>query len=171
MAKNGVRDTDKGWRNLQTLFGVLATQKPTVVVGVMGPAAVAAHADAGGATVVEIGAAHEFGAGVPRRSFIRDAIDEKQDAYRAGVVKAAREAVERARTDAGAARDPKSGVGFKRLALKVEGDIKQRIANGIDPANAPATIAAKGSSTPLIAKGQLRASVTSEVRTRAQVKP
>lgn len=160
----GVRDTDKGWRNLFTLFEAMKQQRPTVVVGVMGPAATAPHVDADGATVVEIGAAHEFGAGVPRRSFIRDAIDEKAGEYQAGIVKAIRGTLEYARTNRGTATDPVRSVALKRFALKVEGDIKQRIANGIAPANSPATIAAKGSSTPLIDKGQLRASIASVVR-------
>lgn len=44
------------------------------------------------------------------------------------------------------------------------GHIKQTIADGVAPANAPSTIAAKGSSTPLINFGQLRGSITYDVQ-------
>lgn len=42
--------------------------------------------------------------------------------------------------------------------------VKQTIADGVSPDNAPATVHKKGSSTPLINTGQLRGSITYEVR-------
>jgi hypothetical protein len=46
------------------------------------------------------------------------------------------------------------------LGTKAVGEIQKRMARGIKPDNAPSTIAAKGSSTPLIDTGRLRQSVT-----------
>ena len=48
---------------------------------------------------------------------------------------------------------------FGRVGAFMAGGMKQRIADGIPPPNAPSTIAAKGSSKPLIDTGQLRASI------------
>ena len=42
------------------------------------------------------------------------------------------------------------------------GQIQRRIADGVQPANAPSTIARKGSSKPLIDSGQLRSSIAWE---------
>jgi hypothetical protein len=46
-----------------------------------------------------------------------------------------------------------------RIALAFEGSVKQRIARGIAPPLSPVTIEAKGSSKPLIDRGQLRAAI------------
>lgn len=116
-----------------------------------------------GATLVEIGAAHEFGAGVPERSFIRATIDKNQDAYREQIRKAFRATVVHAARNERTWK-PQNSVALKRLGARVEGDIKQYIADGIEPPNSPATIARKKSSKPLIDTGQLRASIASEVR-------
>ena len=48
----------------------------------------------------------------------------------------------------------------------VAGAIKAQIADGVPPKNADSTIDRKGSSTPLIAQGQLRAAVAYDVRER-----
>lgn len=52
---------------------------------------------------------------------------------------------------------------MRLIGLQIVGDIKQRIANGLQPPNAESTIARKGSSTPLIDTGQFRNSIASEV--------
>lgn len=48
---------------------------------------------------------------------------------------------------------------IKMLRVLFVGQVQKRIADGIDPPNAPSTIARKGSSKPLIASGQLRTSI------------
>lgn len=49
------------------------------------------------------------------------------------------------------------------IGLKVVGEIKERISRGLSPPNAESTIKKKGSSTPLIASGQFRASIAHAV--------
>ena len=101
-------------------------------------------------TVAELGAIHEFGLGVPQRSFIRAWFDESVQknrdllASQLKLVVAGKLPLEKA---------------LERVALKCEADVKLRIRNRIPPPNAPSTIAKKKSSVPLIASGQLRASI------------
>ena len=115
-----------------------------------------------GASVVEIGAIHEFGAGnVPERSFIRDTVDT----YRAKYLKYMGASFRREVMDIAKSKStPAESITLKRLGLMVEGDMKKRIAQGINPPLKPETIRKKKSSTPLIDTGQLRASIASEIR-------
>lgn len=106
----------------------------------------------GAATLLEIAAIHEFGAGpIPQRSFIRATIDQRKadiaklQGVLAGQVLAGKLTPDQALTQLGA---------------KVASWMQQRIASGIAPALDPATVAAKGSSVPLVDTGQLKASIT-----------
>jgi hypothetical protein len=115
-------------------------------------------ADAGsyedGKSVLEIAAIHEFGIGQERRSFVADWADQKQGEIRA--------------------KEKALAVGYARGRLSLNdaleqlgqwgvGSIQERISAGIPPPNAPATVAKKGSSTPLIDSNTLRSSVTYRV--------
>ena len=53
---------------------------------------------------------------------------------------------------------------MRKLGIMAQGDIQQEITDLRDPPNAPATIAAKGSSNPLIDTGEMRSKVTWEVK-------
>ncbi|MCK3654224.1 hypothetical protein A4G19_12455 [Pasteurellaceae bacterium Macca] len=53
---------------------------------------------------------------------------------------------------------------YQRLALMVQGDVQENIANGDWTANAPSTIKRKKSSRPLIDTGHLRQSIIGVVR-------
>lgn len=112
----------------------------------------------GAATISEVAAWNEYGVPgrIPARPFVsgwlvakRPGIKELMKRLAAGVAAGkytAEEAAER------------GGSAFV-------GGMKQRIADGIAPANAPATIAAKGGkATPLINTGQLRSSITYEIK-------
>jgi hypothetical protein len=113
-------------------------------------------------TVAEVAAFHEFGVppfqlrsgavhpGIPQRSFIRAWFDESQDFIRETLRSQMTQVV------AGKLTAEKA---MARIALAFEGSVKQRIARGIAPPLSPVTIAMKGSSKPLIDKGQLRAAV------------
>lgn len=108
-----------------------------------------------GVTVGEIAAANEFGtARIPERSFIRawydGRITENRKALRALSARVLRGELTQEQA-------------WEQLGLLFQADIQKRMAEGVPPPNAPATIAAKGSSTPLIDSGQLRSSVTYEV--------
>jgi hypothetical protein len=164
VAKAKIIDRDRGMRELMRMAERINYEKPHVVVGITGKRGSKQHAGGVGATVVDIGAAHEFGAGnVPRRSFIRATVDRNETIYREAIRKAFRATVlHAARNDK--TWNYKNSVALRRLGLRVEGDIKQYIADGIEPANSPQTIARKKSSKPLIDTGQLRASIASEIR-------
>lgn len=91
---------------------------------------------------------------IPERSFIRSTFDEKQDEWLRFVKK----------------RIPKLLNGqltaeklVSLLGEKIVRDIKEKIKAIDDPPNAPSTIAAKGSSSPLIQTGGLRKRVTYKV--------
>lgn len=105
-------------------------------------------------TVLEIGTYHEFGLGVPQRSFIRGWFDESKDELRDLVRSQARLATEGRITGDQAA---------ERIALKAEASVKKRIRNRIAPPLAQSTIDRKGSSVPLIDTGQLRAAIRGRV--------
>jgi hypothetical protein len=139
---------------LAALLRTIATV-PDVRVGIIGSEAAEQHAESGGGqTVAEVAAQHELGAGVPRRSWLRDWVSEQQSGFiRTHWVKALQ----------ALAADGNHALHLGRLGAYFVGDIKQRIARGILPPNSPATIARKGSSKPLIDTGQLRNSITSVV--------
>lgn len=130
--------------------------------GAAEPAAPASSAPT--ATIVEIGAVHEFGAGrIPERSFLRSTFDAGRTKYQKFMTNGLRrEVVQVAKTGQAGPEN----LTLKRLGLVVEGDIKKRIAEGIAPPLSPVTIARKKSSKPLIDTGQLRASIASEIRRR-----
>lgn len=107
----------------------------------------------GGLTVAEVAEINEFGHGVPARSFVRAWADDSEAEIRAQAKSAAERVVKG--TDPGAASD--------QAGLWAVGSMQARIAGGIEPANAPSTIAKKGSDTPLINTGQLRASIRHKV--------
>lgn len=187
-----VTDKDFGWKAFEATCRAIEREHPDVVVGVFGPEAMSARFTKGdkreirkerrqakkaglpvpsttpgqgsGPTTLQVAMWNEFGVGVPERSFLRSTFDLKVNEYRKNVVRGmAREVYEAARTK----RTLTAGtsITLKRLALKMEGDIKRRIgARQIPPPNAPSTIARKGSSTPLVDSGQLRRTITGAVR-------
>lgn len=103
-------------------------------------------------TVLEIATMHEFGlAHIPERSFLRAWFDSQLEKNKSAMKSAATRILK------GQWSAPEA---MKKLGVYFQGQIQKRIAAGIPPANAPRTIANKGSSTPLIDTGQLRSSVT-----------
>lgn len=117
---------------------------------------VTAKVYAGGATVLEVGAVHEFGsAKVPARSFLRVPFEQKKGALEAFIQAEFQAVLELERP--------------AEKALDRVGAAATNIAKGAFLENEwaplkPATIAAKGSSRPLIDTGTLRASLTWAVR-------
>lgn len=107
-------------------------------------------------TLAELGEIHEFGLGVPQRSFIGDWVDEtereKMDQLR-GVARAVVEGTIESVED-----------GFEQLGNLYVAQVQKRIADGIPPPLADMTVKAKGSSTPLIDTGQLRSAITYKVK-------
>lgn len=122
-----------------------------VLVGIQGKEAQASHEEGARETVGEIASRHELGLGVPERSWLRAWVDENQKTIREDLRKVMRQVLRGKMT---------KEQGVEILGLKYVGAIQTRISNGIQPANAPSTIARKGSSTPLIDTGQLRSAIT-----------
>ncbi len=148
MARVVIRDTDKGWKRL---IRVLKSRKARYVdVGVM----VANDARPDDATNTGLAMTHEFGLGVPERSFIRSTVDEKQLAYIKFMVTLFKQVITGKITQ---------HQGMMIVGAKVEADMKAKIRAGIPPPNAPFTVAQKGSSTPLIDTGILVSSFDYEV--------
>ena len=148
-----VRVRDKGARRVVRELGKRGS--PGVEVGVLGDKAGAQHRGSDqGITVAEIAEIHEFGLGVPERSWLRDWIDQDKAQIEARISTESRAMITKKRT--------REQV-LARLGVWIQGEIQQRIADGIPPPNAPSTIARKGSSKPLIDKGQLRQSITHRV--------
>lgn len=158
-----IRDTDHGLR--ARLDALKAAERDAarweVVVGVLASGDGAEpHADSE-LTVLDIATIHEFGApaaGIPQRSFIRAFVDENRDVIR-GWQRELFQQVLAGQLDVRLA--------LERLGAKLAGAIQARIAQGIAPPNAPETVERKGSATPLIDSGQLRGSISHQVRPKA----
>lgn len=139
-----------------------AMAKPlALTVGVhAGPGSEAKEAPEGrkpsAVTVLDVANWMEFGtATVPARSFIRAWADE--NAARCKVeIAAAMRAVAKGKLSQDQA--------LELLGLKFVGMIQERISKGIPPPLDQKTVDRKGSSVPLIDTGQMRASITSEIR-------
>jgi hypothetical protein len=149
---------------LLVTVGVHGEQGGENHLGEVGFANDGALSSSGGAlTVADVGTFHEFGVspfqmrngemhpGIPQRSFIRAWFDESQPFIQETLSSQMKLVI---------AGKITAEVAGARIALAFEGSVKQRIAKGIGPPLAASTIAAKGSSKPLIDKGQLRAAVT-----------
>lgn len=109
----------------------------------------------GAQSLLEVAAAHEFGAGkIPQRSFIRGTVEAKGAEIADLQVSLAGRVLK-------GKLDPDQAL--EQLGAKVVGMVQTRIAAGIAPALHPDTIEKKGSSTPLIDTGQLRSSITYRV--------
>ena len=153
-----VIDRDHGYA---ALFRRLATEQRgrVVDVGVMGQEGAGIY-EGTGLTVADVASFHEFGRGVPERSFIRAYVDEN----RAKIEDRLR--VMAKRVISGQLRSFEEGL--ELIGLRIQAEIQARIRGGISPGLSDATIESKGSSTPLIDTGQLLSSITYELRRIAE---
>lgn len=132
-------------------------------VGILGSDAGEDH---DGMTNSEIGLIHEFGSesrNIPPRSFLRMPVEVRQ----ATIVHQMTKPRTRAKIETGDIE----GV-FKDLGMAAEAVIQGAFTTrgfGKWVPNAPATVAAKGSSAPLIDTGQLRRAITSDVVKRSKI--
>ena len=142
--RNQVIERDLGWKRIQR--EIQAAKSASVRVGVLADAG----ASEDGVDLVDIAVFNEFGTSrAPARPFIRGAFDEKQrDLTR---LKA------RLWNQVLAGRlDTRRALGL--LGQTHEDQVKVYMTELRTPENAASTVAAKGSSTPLIDTGRLRAS-------------
>lgn len=148
-----VQDIDKGFA---ALFKRISKGKPvTLTVGIHGEEG-DATASGGQLSVGEVATFHEFGMGVPQRSFIRDWADQNEDRNRATVRTIAESIV--------TGKGPTPEQALDQIGLRFVGEIQGRISQGIPPPLAESTIRQKGSSVPLIDTGQLRSSIRHKVK-------
>jgi hypothetical protein len=146
-----LKDKDRGYKKV---IKELTRRNAGVSVGIH--AKDASKKEAGGRTVLEVGTWNEFGTKtIPERSFIRGWFDAFQDANRKTVTALAK------RVAAGRITQEQM---LGQLGALFKGQAQQRISDGIEPANAQSTIDRKGSSKPLVDSGQLKASISYEVR-------
>lgn len=136
------------------IVAFLSGEAGEISVGVHGAEGSAAH-EGGGESIAEIAEAHEFGAGVPQRSFLRGWFDERQGEI---------EKVLSAQLELSLRQGKSLDWALERVALWAQGDIQKRIAAGIMPPNSEETIRRKGSSKPLIDTGVLKASILAYYR-------
>lgn len=142
------------FRNLRSRLEGMADKE--VVVGVT--RAKAARQDGEGINNAELAAVHEFGTKdgrIPERSFIRSSMTENRNAYVAAHAESLRKVVR------GEMAFDKS---LDLLGLRAASDVQENIRSGDFEPLAQSTIDRKGSSKPLIHTGNLRQSITHEVR-------
>lgn len=135
-------DRDLGYRDI--LRRLAGARDSATLIGI--------HEDAGSDLAV-IAAANEYGTEdghIPERSFLRATVDANATVYGQELDAAVRAHIDGDRT---------LTEGLALLGARVEGDVKQYMTDLQDPPNAPATIARKGSSNPLIDTGRLRAAI------------
>lgn len=126
-------------------------------VGVIGAAASAQHEGAeAGVTVADVATWNYFGtSNIPARPFIAIAFQRHRDQLtniNARIVRGVMEGKIDARQ------------GYELAGQNAVAVIQETLAEHVPPPNSPRTIAAKGSSMPLVDTGQLRASLNFEIR-------
>lgn len=153
--KSSIKDKDRGYRKLRAQLA--KADHDQVTVGIFAAEGDQIHEGdplADPQTILEVATANEFGIGRPERSFIRAWVDQSESQIRKKIKELLGWIVKGKISEAQA---------MNYLGLWAQGEIQKRIAAGIDPPNAPRTVALKGSSTPLINTGQLRSSITYQI--------
>lgn len=149
-----VRDRDHGARRLLQIVA----RRPRVRVGIFSPEAGAPKKSSPGTSLVVVAAAHEFGIGVPRRSFINDWAEYAW----ANAARRMRRVVKRT-IQGGSLRE-----GLEVWGSWAANSMKYRISLGIPPElserrKREKKVRGKKGDRPLIDTGQLRSSITYQV--------
>lgn len=153
---------DRVWQKIRAKLIHMRATNAHVKVGILASAGGGAVEPGGDLTLIEIAAIHEFGseaAGIRERSFIRATVDQKRDEIVQLQARVARQFLAEKIT-----LEQALGIIGAWLAAEIKKTIvEQRTAGPEDQANAPSTIAAKGSSTPLVDTGRLMNSINWQV--------
>jgi hypothetical protein len=145
MTRSTIRIVDRGADKVIARL----QKKWTIEVGVIGEKGDTKHRGTP-LTVAQLAEIHEYGLGVPQRSWLRGYLDENTPE-----INRVRSALWRQMIDLKISTETAAN----RLGAYLVGGIKKRIAAGIAPPNAPSTVRRKGSSKPLIDTGQLRSAI------------
>lgn len=146
MPKN-IIDNDLGMQRIKKEFASLG--KHEVTIGIHGKDS--KPYDGKKTTTAQVAAANEFGTEtIPERSFLRSTVAENESKY----IKLDERLI-------GLIIDGKLDTkqASEVLGQQVKKDVQQKIVDLRTPPNSPKTIAAKGSSNPLIDTGQMRQSI------------
>lgn len=155
MASSRVIDKDGG-KKQRAFFKRLATlDNLELNVGI--PASVAGKKHPNGdITIGALGAIHEFGLGVPERSFLQSTFDANQKKYGSMLDKSIARVAKKKST---------AKVELDKIGEAVAKDVTARIERGeITPVLDAGTIAAKGDLRPLYESGTLAESIDYDVR-------
>ena len=155
-----VRDKDKGLHDrVARLKDLEDGEGWTIQVGILDAGADAKIGHDGKeepVSLADVAAFHEYGLGVPQRSFIGAYFDENDRAIH---VRAHKSVTKYLHGDIDKDR------ALAEVGAYCVGGIQARISMGIQPWLMPATIKAKGSSVPLVDTGQLRSGISFRVKT------
>lgn len=154
MGDGKIIERDRGWEAIKKRIPTLAGK--LLKVGVLESAGMHKTASIGGKvlSMAELATVHEYGLGVPQRSFIRSTVTEQEQAIRATLRKVGDRVLMGKMT---------AEQGLRVLGEDIKSKIQRKITTGPFVPNAPSTIARKGSSRPLIDTGSLRASISYEI--------
>ena len=148
MTRSAVIDRDLGYRKV--VGRLLGAGNLGVTVGV--------HQDEG-QDLATRAAVNEFGSDdghVPERSFLRSTLDSNDRSY----TELMADGIDRM-------LDGESpSAAFAPLTRTVVDDVKRTIDSGVDPANAPGTIARKGHGHTLIDSGDMRDAITARIEVK-----
>jgi len=154
---NRVTDIDHGYKKLLARMTELTKRPRGVYVGVRSKDGVEIEPGEE-LNLAQIAAVNEFGSEdghVPERSYLRSTLDENQEKYEKMLIDASVAYVTGKRD---------LDTSLKVLGVIAVSDVQRKIVKLRAPPNAPATIARKGSSNPLIADGRLHASIDYKLR-------
>jgi hypothetical protein len=166
----GYRADTKTWDRIRK--AIVQTNK-RVKVGILTDSAhKAAEGTDGEISLLELAAIHEFGspaAGIPERSFMRATVNGKREQVNEAIEKLVGLEVRSLLATPGGPSDSQADAAahraLGRLGTKLVAMIRATVRNREtvgpeDQANAPSTIAAKGSTLPLVDTGQLMQALT-----------
>jgi hypothetical protein len=153
-----VTSKDNGYNAI--LKRAIGLKPVTIRVGILEADGAAPH-EGTDRSLIEIAAWNHFGVlsknggwKIPPRSWLTSWFDSHEAELRAKLTELMQSVIAGKRTREQA---------LNAMGAWAVGQVQQEIADGVPPPNAPATIKAKGSSTPLIDHGQLRASQSFDI--------
>lgn len=146
-------DKDLGWGRIKKELAL--AKRSHVNVGVLSTAGTYASDD-GPVNIADVATFNEFGtSAIPSRPFMAQAFDSNLESIKSFVS---------ARFDELFSGKITTETGLKMIGVFFKGKVQETISKGDFAPNAPSTVAAKGSSHPLIDTGRLRQSINFEVK-------